>query len=503
MDQKLVINISPTEKRIALLEENQVAEIVIEREEQRTVVGNIYRGIVSRVLPGMNCAFIRIGLDRAAFLYGRDVLDASIPHQDLLDAWSGEDLPLLPIPSLQRPIEQMLREGHPIVVQVLKEALGTKGPRVSMNLSLPGRYLVLLPYICHIGISRRIESEEERKRLKEAIQPLLPPTMGVILRTAAHGVEIEALKQDLRYLLKMWQGVENKIKTQSHMGPLFTDLPIHLRMVRDWYSDSVSDIVIDSQKEYQELQSFIADTLPSASSKLRFHYDAIPIFDLYDIELDIASALDRKITLPSGGHLVVDQTEALTSFDVNTGKFVGTNNARETILQTNLEAAKKVAEQLRLRNIGGIIIIDFIDCETEEDRELLFSALQHALKPDRARTHVLKISEFGLVQMTRKRTADSLERQLLQECPYCMGNGHVRRIETEATDLLRELRRRHLQTGEKNMTIYAREDLIQWVQTREKESLESLQMAYDLQIQFLASSFRLDMLRDSQFEIGP
>ena len=507
MNQKLVINISPTEKRIALLENNQVAEILIEREEQRTSVGNIYRGVVSRVLPGMNCAFVKIGLERAAFLYGRDILDPAMPLDSELEAeaFLGEELPLLSrIP--QKPIAELLHEGHYIVVQVLKEPLGTKGPRISMNLSLPGRYLVLLPHVSHLGISRRIESEPERKRLRETVQPLLPTQMGVIVRTAAQDVREEDLRQDLLYLLKAWHSLEEKISTPSDstaksIGLLYAELPIHLRVVRDWYSTHVSEIVVDSRKTYKELHQFLSDTLPAAVDKLRLHKDPIPVFDLYDIELDLAGALDRKVMLPSGGHLIVDQTEALTSFDVNTGKFVGTSNARETIFKTNLEAAKKVAEQLRLRNIGGIIIIDFIDCETDEDRETLFAQFQQELKRDRARTHVLRISELGLVQMTRKRTADSLGRQLLQECPYCMGNGQVRRLETEGTDLLREIRRIILQTGEKNVTIHAREDLIHWVETHERDALRTLQEKQGLHIQFVPSAFKLEMVRESQYEV--
>ena len=508
MDQKLVINISPTEKRIALLENNQVAEIIIEREEQRTLVGNIYRGIVTRVLPGMNCAFVKLGLERAAFLYGRDVLDPSTPPTGLIESetYIGEELPLSVPPSPQKPIEQLLREGQSIVVQVLKEPLGTKGPRISMHISLPGRYLVLLPRVSHLGISRRIESETERKRLRETVQPLLPDQMGVIIRTAAQGVCEEALSQDLLFLLKAWDTLEQKMAlppdpAAKGIGLLYADLPIHLRAVRDWYGDDVSEIVIDSRKAHKELAQFLSDTLPAASGKIRLHKDPIPVFDLYDIELDLAGALDRKVMLPSGGHLIVDQTEALTSFDVNTGKFVGTSNARETIFKTNLEAAKKVAEHLRLRNIGGIIIIDFIDCETEEDREILFTQFQQELKRDRARTHVLRISELGLVQMTRKRTADSLGRQLMQECPYCMGNGQVRRLETEATDLLREIRRISLQTGEKNVTIHAREDLIHWVESHERDALASLHDKQGLHIRFAPSAFRLEMLRDSQYEV--
>ncbi len=510
MDQKLVINISPTEKRIALLENNQVTEILIEREEQRSSVGNIYRGVVSRVLPGMNCAFVKVGLERAAFLYGRDILDPTTPpSSSLVDAetFLEEDLSVaLSLPP-QKPIDQMLHEGQSIVVQVLKEPLGTKGPRISMHLSLPGRYLVLLPRISHMGISRRIESEAERKRLRESVQPLLPPQMGVIVRTAAQGVSEAEISQDLLYLIKAWQTLEKKITepldpTSKGIGLLYADLPLQLRVVRDWYCPEVSEIVVDSRKAYKELHQFLLDTLPLAVDKLRLHKDPIPVFDLYDIELDLAGALDRKVILPSGGHLIVDQTEALTSFDVNTGKFVGTSNARETIFKTNLEAAKKVAEQLRLRNIGGIIIIDFIDCETDEDRETLFAQFQQELKRDRARTHVLRISELGLVQMTRKRTADSLGRQLLQECPYCMGNGQVRRLETEGTDLLREVRRISLQTGEKNVNIHAREDLIHWVKTHEHDALASLQDRQGLHIRFTPSSFQLEMLRESQYEVS-
>jgi ribonuclease G len=505
LDKQIIINTNKSETRIAVLERERVSELFIERERERGIVGNIYLGIVMRVLPGMQAAFVNIGAERTAFLYGGDVVDPEAMREQRNDQSQVEDLSpeeLRERSQRQRkPIERLLKEGQRVVVQVAKEPLGTKGARVTMFLSLPGRYLVLLPDFNHIGISRRIDAPEERERLTELVRQIKPEDVGIIVRTAAASVDGDSLQKDVKYLTKVWRDIEAKKKKAQPPTLLHQDLDLILKTTRDIYNEEIERIVIDDKDRHQELKRFLTLMIPGGAKKLVLHEEKTPIFDVYGIEMDIGRALSSRIDLPSGGYLIVDQTEALTSFDINTGKFVGHASAHETILKTNMEAVKKIVDQLRVRNIGGIIVIDFIDMERLDDRERVFNALQEELKHDKARTNVLRISELGLVQMTRKRTSESLERQLMEPCPYCDGRGRIRSTPTEVYDLLRELRRHALQTGETKIRVKVRDDIRDWLVTEEHLLFEQLVAELNLTVEFLPGELTLAALNEAPYEV--
>ena len=503
LDKQLIINTNMLETRIALVEKYRVSELFIERHGDRGTVGNIYLGVVMRVLPGMQAAFVDIGAERTAFLYGGDVLDpealAEQREQFSFDL-SPEEIRER-TQKARKPIEKLLHEGQSIAVQVAKEPLGTKGARVTMFLSIPGRYLVLMPDFTHIGISRRIEDEKERARLTEAVRQFKSDEIGVIVRTAANQVSDFNLRKDLEYLMALWKDIDAKRQHSSPPALLYQDLDLILKTTRDLYSEDVDRIVIDHADAYKQLKAFLEVTIPGASRAVELYQDKMPIFDVYGIELDVGRALSRRVELPSGGYLIVYQTEALTSFDVNTGKFVGHVSAHETILKTNLEAVRKIVAQLKIRNIGGIIVIDFIDMERNEDRERVFDELQKELKNDKALTNVLRISELGLVQMTRKRTSESLERLLTDPCPYCDGRGHIPSTMTEAHDLLRAIRRHALQTGQKNIVVKVRPDIRQVLEKDAQDLLLELIAEFDLRIEFRDSRLTLASLMEEPYEV--
>lgn len=488
-DKQLIINANMSETRIALVEKERLTELFIERHCDKGMVGNIYLGQVVRVLPGMQAAFVDIGVQRTAFLYGGDVFDPEVAKEQRADD-SALDLSPEELrernQKLRKPIEKLLREGQTILVQVAKEPLGTKGARITGYLSIPGRYLVLMPDFAHIGVSRRIEDEVERQRLIDAVKQIKPEDVGVIIRTAAAEIHPSHLQKDLKYLIKLWRGIDAKRQRSAAPALLHSDLDLVLKTTRDLYTDDIDRIVVDDAERAEDLKRFLTATIPGAAKKVETYQDATPIFDIYGIEMDIARALSRRVELPSGGYLIIDRTEALTSFDVNTGKFVGHASAADTILKTNLEAVSKIVAQLKLRNIGGIIVIDFIDMESLEHRERVFNALTEELKADKARTNVLRISELGLVQMTRKRTAESLERLLMEPCPYCDGRGHVRSTETEAFDLLRELRRHVAQTGQKKILVRVRSDLHEFLLQRENELFEAVLKELQIEVELRA-----------------
>jgi len=504
LDKQLIINTNPAETRIALLEREHVAELFIERHRERAIVGNIYKGVVNRVLPGMQSSFINIGTERSAFLYGGDVVTEDLLRNQR-SADDDDDIGPEEVEKKLRaanvPIEKILREGDHILVQIAKEPLGTKGARVSMYISIPGRYLVLMPGFSHIGVSRRIDNETERTRLKGLIHEIKPENIGVIVRTAASGADGDILQKELKYLLKVWEAVQGRKNKLPAPSLLYKDLDIIQKTTRDLYSDEILKIVIDNEEAHDELKRFLEATIPGATKKLELYGGKMPIFDVYGIEMDISRALSSKVELPSGGYLVIDQTEALTSFDINTGKFVGQLSAQETILKTNLEAIRKIVSQLRMRNIGGIIVIDFIDMEREQDRDRVYTALQEELKTDKARTNVLKISELGLVQMTRKRTSESLERQLMEPCAYCEGRGRIRSTATEAYDLLREVTRRSQQTGQREVKVRVREDIRDWILEEEQALFEDLHRRHGIRVEFIVADLNLHALHEAAFEV--
>jgi ribonuclease G len=463
MSKELVINQTHSECRIALVENGEILDFLVERranhENSVPVVGNIYIGKVVRVLPGMQSAFVDIGTDRAAFLYVDDAYIPTLEEQRELQSkiQTEEVVPVKRIGEVIpdefstltetvdmkfRPdikIQDILKEGDEIVVQIAKEPISTKGPRITRHVTLAGRHIVYMPFIEHTGVSRRIESDEERKRLKDILDTIKPEGVGIIARTVAEGQSYKTLKADYNMLVKIWKDIQKKLEKTKAPNELHSDLSFIQRSLRDILDEDVEKIVVDSKSSQKHVEKFIERFLPNNKAKIKFYDEETPLFEQYGIESEIEKGISNKVFLKSGGAINVDQTEALVSIDVNTGKFVGKKSLEETILKTNLEAVKEIAYQLRLRNCGGIIICDFIDMEKEEHRTEVYQALLEALKKDRAKTNVLPISGLGLVEMTRKRTRDTLIRVMCEPCPYCEGVGRVKSIESVCFELIREI----------------------------------------------------------------
>jgi len=449
--KQLLINVALWETRAALLEDTTLVELHIERGRERGLAGNIYKGKVARVLPGMQAAFVDIGLEKAAFLHASDigsdgeaappiVADADADGDAEHAGEAGGEAPAAPAPEV-RPIEERLQKGQEIVVQVSKEPMGTKGARVTANISLPGRYLVYMPGTRHIGISRRIEDPAERDRLREAVEAERPAEGGLIVRTACEGVTKREIHDDVRFLTRLWARTQKQAEAATAPALVHRDLDLVLRIVRDLFTSDVDRLTIDDPEDHARVLEFVKTLMPRLAGRVHLYEGTTPIFEQHGIETKIARALDRRVWLKSGGYLIFDQTESLTTVDVNTGRYVGKKSQEETILRVNLEAAKQVVQQLRLRNIGGIIVIDFIDMEVAANRKKVFDALQEAVRKDKARSNVLRISELGLVQMTRKRTRESLEQLLTSPCPHCSGSGRIRSVETLAYEALRRARK--------------------------------------------------------------
>jgi len=427
---EILVNFTPMETRVALVENGVVQEVVVERSQRRGLVGNIYKGKVIRVLPGMQAAFVDIGLEKAGFLHADDVVSGQRP-----------DTPGAPSPD----IRQLLHEGQKVVVQVIKDPIGTKGARLTSQLSVSSRYLVLMPGVNHIGISQRIEDEEERNRLKESLMAALGDKAdsgdGYILRTATEGATIDDLRGDIEFLGALWRLVQEKKQAMKDVGCIYEDLPLSLRTLRDMARPGLEKIRVDSREVYGHMVEFARAVNPDMLSLLEHYPGERPLFYLYNIEDEINRALERTVQLKSGGYLVIDQTEAMTTVDVNTGAFVGHRNLEETIFKTNLEAASSIARQLRLRNLGGIIIIDFIDMVDKEHQRQVMRTLEKALERDRAKTSITSVSELGLIEMTRKRTSESLGQMLCEPCPVCQGRGKLKSAETVCYDIMREILR--------------------------------------------------------------
>jgi ribonuclease G len=459
------------ETRVALLEDRMLVELYIERTKDRGIVGNIYKGKVVKVLPGMQAAFVDIGLEKAAFLYVTDVYGGMEDYEEM--GFQGEEMATYFNSSSQ--IEDLLSEGQEVLVQVSKEPIGTKGTRITSYISLPGRYLVFMPTIDHIGVSRRIKDEKERKRLREIIQTLRPPSSGFIVRTASEGAESDEIRNDMDFLLHLWDNIQKKKESSNAPSLIHSDLTMVLRVIRDILSPQVNRIVIDSRDEYENIISFINTYMPKQKYEITLYEKPESIFDTYGIEMEIDKILGRKIWLKSGGYIVIDMSEALVAIDVNTGRFVGKRNLADTILKTNLEAAKEIAYQLRLRNIGGIIIIDFIDMEREGDREKVYQALEESIKKDRQKTTIFKISELGLVEMTRKRTRESISRILGESCPYCEGAGLIKSKTTVCYDIFREIERTSTALGGQNIVVEVNPEVADLLYEEERTGVEELE----------------------------
>jgi len=461
--EEILINVTPSEVRAALLENGVVQEVHIERAARRGVISNIYNGRVSRVLPGMQAAFIDIGLQRTAFLHVSDITRPQNGEPDEVD-----------LPN----IRDLVKEGEDVLVQVVKDPLGNKGARLTTFITLPSRYLVLLPEGDSVGISARIEDEEERERLREVVEGLLDDSgleCGAIVRTVAEGAGSDELRADLKFLVKLWGVVQERCRKSSVKGLIHEDLSLPLRVLRDLVTSDVDNILVDSKPDYEAMQEFAETFLPPVAPMLELYQRRRPIFDLHGIEDDIRKALDRNIPLKSGGYLIFDQTEAMTTIDVNTGGYVGHRNLEETIYRTNLEAAVGIARQLRLRNLGGIIIIDFIDMEEPEHRDKVLQLLEQSLASDHARHQISPVSPLGLVEMTRKRTRESLQHILCDDCPSCEGRGFVLSTETVCFEVFREIIRQSRQFEFSEALVLAHQEVIELLLDEQAPSLATLE----------------------------
>ncbi|MDW7771855.1 MAG: Rne/Rng family ribonuclease [Desulfobulbaceae bacterium] len=445
----ILINATPYENRIALVESGNLLEYYLERPAEKGLVGNIYCGRVVRVLPGMQAAFVDIGLERAGFLYVDDVIITSSELERRIDVHDQPfNLQEFQLPAVhnnksetQQNIGNLLQEGQSILVQISKEPIGSKGARLTCHITLPCRNLVFMPLTDHIGISRKIENEHVRQKLRDKIEHLRPPGTGFIVRTVAEHASEEELEADMEFLLLLWDDIKCNCRRTNKPGLVYEDLDLILRSVRDLFTDDVKELVIDSKPVHERLLTFMQMFAPELKNKVVYYDRDLPLFEAYGIEMDINRALDKKVWLRSGGYIIIEATEALTVIDVNTGRYVGKNDQAETIFKTNMEAVKEIAYQLRLRNIGGIIIVDFIDMENELHREELFVSFQDAIKKDKNRINILKVSEFGLVQMTRKRSLESLRQVMCEPCMYCEGEGTVKSRRTICYDIFRKISR--------------------------------------------------------------
>ena len=463
MNEEILINLTPQETRVALVQQGAVQELHVEGTLSRGRVGNIYLGKVVRVLPGMQSAFIDIGLERAAFLHVADIW-----HPRL----AGEPQSGTP----HQPIEKTVFEGQTLMVQVIKDPIGTKGARLSTQVSIAGRTLVYLPQEPHIGISQKIESEAEREAVRARLTAVIPPDEkgGYIVRTIAEDATSDELAGDVTYLRKTWATIVGQAQRLPATSLLYQDLDLAQRVLRDFANDDTTRIQVDSRETYQRLSEFAAEFTPAVSPKLHHYTGERPLFDLYNIETEIQRALSRRVDLKSGGYLMIDQTEAMTTIDVNTGGYVGARNFDDTIFKTNLEAAHTIARQLRLRNLGGIIIIDFIDMENAEHRDAVLSELKKALSRDRTRVTVNGFSQLGLVEMTRKRTRESLAHVLCEPCPTCQGKGQVKTSRTVCYDILREILRESRQFNPREFRVIAAQQVIDLFLDEESQHLAML-----------------------------
>lgn len=476
MNEEILINVTAMETRVALIEDGLLQEIFIERHNHRGHVGDIFYGKVIRVMPGMEAAFVDIGLEKAAFIHATDIAEIDAGGFEA----PGED---------PKSIQQLLREGQFLVVQVAKDAISTKGARLTTHLTLPSRNLVYLPRSKHLGISQRIEGEEERQRLLGQLEQCLEQESwdghgGFIVRTAAEGGSAEEFCEDVRYLRRLWNKVKQRIERTNKISMVYGEVPLYMRITRDLITNHVEKIRVDKKQSLEEIQQFLEDFIPGSASKLEAYTGDRPLFDLFGIEDEINKALGRQVMLKSGGDLIIDQTEAMTTIDVNTGGYLGVKNHAETILKTNLEAAASIARQLRIRNLGGIIILDFIDMLDEEHQRQVHRALDKALRKDPARTSITGISELGLVEMTRKRTRESLGQILNSPCPICEGRGTLKSVETVCYEIFREILRVARAYENDVLLVMASQEVVDRLLDEESDTLAELQELVEKTVKF-------------------
>ncbi|ERP90596.1 MULTISPECIES: ribonuclease G [Marinobacter] len=482
MSEEILINVTPVETRVALVENGMLQEAYIERTSRKGIVGNIYKGKVVRVLPGMEAAFVDIGLERAAFIHASDVACTQQPSDE------GGDGPKT-VPD----IRTLLREGQSLVVQVTKDPIGTKGARLTTQLSIPSRYLVFMPGVSHVGISQRIEDETERARLKTLIEEAAAEDSdvqgGYIIRTAAEAAQAEELIADMTYLHRLSVSIKERIGKVQAPAVVYQDLPLFIRTIRDLIRPQTEKVRIDSRESYQRVMEFVREFVTEFADKVEYYPGERPIFDLYSVEDEIQKALSRKVQLKSGGYVIIDQTEAMTTIDINTGAFVGHRNLEETIFKTNLEAARAISRQLRLRNLGGIIIIDFIDMEDPEHQRQVHRMLEKMLERDHAKTKITGVSELGLVEMTRKRTTESLGQVLCEPCPICDGRGFLKTAETVCYEIFREILRVNRAYEAENYLVMASQKVVDRLLDEESDNVADLETFISKTIRFQVEPF--------------
>ena len=498
MGKRIVVNAGVTETRLAVQDGNLLTELYVERADRRSIVGNVYKGVVTNVLPGMQAAFVDIGLAKDAFLYGGDYTanrgeaeHAPDAEDETADVDVGDAEPE-PRREALIPIEEMLRKGQEVLVQVSKEPLGTKGARVTSFVSIPGRYIVYMPQARHVGVSRRIHDDAERDRLRAIVKDLPPPPGGFIVRTVAEGKGQEELVADIEFLSRLWGQVQSRFESAQAPSLLHEEMDVTFRVVRDLFSPEVEEFLVDSEAAYDKCLQFATSLVPQLAPRVRRWDKDAPIFEATGIEREIDRALRRRVWLKSGGYIVIDHTEALVAIDVNTGKYVGKRDLEETILKINLEAVTEVVRQIRLRDLGGIIIIDFIDMERSEHRDQVFKALKKVLADDKARSNVLEISQLGLVEMTRKRVRQSLQSLFCAPCPTCKGSGVVKSDTTLAAEIFRKIQAGAGEANGGDVLIRVHPEMAHHLESTQRDAIERLQtlLSRKISVQAVASYHR-------------
>lgn len=481
MSEEILINVTPVETRVALVENGMLQEAYIERTSRKGIVGNIYKGKVARVLPGMEAAFVDIGLERAAFIHASDVVSGPSNEEE------GEGPRQVP------DIRSLLREGQSLVVQVTKDPIGTKGARLTTQLSIPSRFLVFMPGVTHIGVSQRIEDEDERARLRSLVEQAAAEdgvaSGGYIIRTAAEGASDEDVIADMAYLHRVSRSVQERMEHAGAPSVVYKDLPLFIRTVRDLIRPQTEKIRIDSRESYERVMEFVREFVTEFADRVEYYPGERPVFDLYSVEDEIQKALSRKVQLKSGGYVIIDQTEAMTTIDINTGAFVGHRNLEETIFKTNLEAARAISRQLRLRNLGGIIIIDFIDMADPEHQRQVHRMLEKMLERDHAKTKITGVSELGLVEMTRKRTIESLGQILCEPCPICDGRGFLKTCETVCYEIFREIMRVNRAYDADSYLVMASQAVVDRLVDEESDNVADLESFIGKTIRFQVEPF--------------
>ena len=475
MHKEIVVNVATGETRIAILEDHQLVEIMVERGEGGRIVGDIYKGVVGAVLPGMQAAFVDIGMEKSAFLHVSDMRDATAEFGEVLgdDSFEVEEGQRMGSPNV--PIQDLLKKGQEILVQVTKEPISTKGPRVTTQISMPGRFVVLVPFSGSVGVSRKIEKSPERDRLKEIAREIRPPWGGLIVRTAALGASKRQIKRDLKFLVKAWKKTNSVAESRRAPSLIQREMGLTAGLVRDVFTSDVDRLIVDSRRGYKEISGYLRNVAPELKGRVEYYKDSTPVFDAYDIEGEIEKSLRRKVYFKKGGYIVIDHSEALIAIDVNTGRYTGKKDQEETILKTNMGAAREIGRQLRLRDIGGIIVIDFIDMASEGNRQKVVQELKKLLSRDRARSKVYPISELGLVQMTRQRVRPSLLHQYTDPCPDCEGTGKVMSMDSIMLFIERAMRRVASSARERRFKLVVSPDMALHMVTEESARLRALE----------------------------